>query len=162
MKILWAPWRRKFVRKRKHKGCIFCYKIKSKNDKKNYVLYRGKYSFVMLNMYPYTNGHLMVAPYRHVKNLDELKKDELLELFELVSEMIKILYKTHNIDGCNVGINIGKAAGAGVEKHIHVHIVPRWFGDTNFLPIVADTKVIPESLNETYQVLKKEIKRRLP
>ncbi len=162
MKILWAPWRRKFVRKRKHKSCIFCYKIKSKNDKKNYVLYRGKYSFVMLNMYPYTNGHLMVAPYRHVKNLDELKKDELLELFELVSEMIKILYKTHNIDGCNVGINIGKAAGAGVEKHIHVHIVPRWFGDTNFLPIVADTKVIPESLNETYQVLKKEIKRRLP
>jgi len=157
MRILWAPWRRKFVKKKKHKGCIFCKKIKSKNDKKNYILYRGKYCFVMLNIYPYTNGHLMVAPYRHIKNLDELKKDELLELFEIVSKMVKILYKTHNIDGCNVGINIGKAAGAGVEGHIHVHIVPRWFGDTNFLPIISDTKVIPESLDETYKVLKKVV-----
>jgi ATP adenylyltransferase len=157
MRILWAPWRRKFVKKKKHKGCIFCEKIKSKNDKKNYVLYRGKYCFVMLNIYPYTNGHLMVAPYRHIKNLDELKKDELLELFEIVSKMVKILYKTHNIDGCNVGMNIGKAAGAGVEGHIHVHIVPRWFGDTNFLPIIDNTKVIPESLDETYKVLKKVV-----
>jgi len=107
MRILWAPWRIKFVKKKKHKGCIFCKKIKSKNDKKNYILYRGKYCFVMLNIYPYTNGHLMVAPYRHIKNLDELKKDELLELFEIVSKMVKILYKTHNIDGCNVGI-VGK------------------------------------------------------
>ena len=162
MNLLWAPWRAKFVKKKKHKSCIFCDKIKSKNDKKNLVLYRGKYNFVMLNLYPYTNAHLMVAPYRHIGDLDILSKDELYELFDLVRKMVKILKKTHKIDGCNIGINLGKAAGAGVEKHLHVHIVPRWFGDTNFMPVVSNTKVISESLDETYKILKKEIERRMP
>jgi ATP adenylyltransferase len=150
------------VKKKKHKSCIFCDKIKSKNDKKNLVLYRGEYNFVMLNLYPYTNAHLMVAPYRHIGDLDLLSKDELYELFDLVRKMVKILKKTHKIDGCNIGINLGKAAGAGVEKHLHVHIVPRWFGDTNFMPVVSNTKVICESLDETYKILKKEIERRMP
>jgi ATP adenylyltransferase len=162
MNLLWAPWRAKFVKKKKHKSCIFCDKIKSKNDKKNLVLYRGKHNFVMLNLYPYTNAHLMVAPYRHIGDSELLSKDELYELFDLVRKMVKILKKTHKIDGCNIGINLGKAAGAGVEKHLHVHIVPRWFGDTNFMPVVSDTKIICESLDETYKILKKEIERGLP
>jgi len=159
MKILWAPWRAKFVKKKKHKICIFCSKIKSKNDTKNLVLYRGKYSFVMLNLYPYTNGHLMVAPYKHVSKLELMSKDEIYELFDLVSKMVKVLKKTHKIDGSNIGINLGRAAGAGIEEHLHIHIVPRWFGDTNFMSVVSDTKVISESLEETYKVLKNEIRR---
>ncbi len=160
MNILFAPWRIKFVKQcKKKKGCIFCDKIKSKNDKKNYVLYRGEYSFVMLNIYPYTNAHLMVAPYRHIDNLNDLSSEELYELFDLTRKMVKILKITHNIDGCNIGINLGKAAGAGVEKHLHIHIVPRWFGDTNFLPIMGKTKVIPESLDNTYNTLIKEVEK---
>lgn len=157
--ILWAPWREKFIKKKvKHKNCIFCDKVKSKNDKKNFVVYRGKYNFVVLNIYPYTNGHLMVAPYRHISGLEEFKKEEFYELFELVRKMVKILKKTHKIDGCNVGINLGKAAGAGIEEHLHVHIVPRWFGDVNFMASIAKTKVISESLERTYEILKKEAK----
>ncbi len=161
MNLLWAPWRAKFVKSRKHKSCIFCSKIKSKNDKKNLVLYRSKYNFVMLNLYPYTNAHLMVAPYRHVGDLEVLSKDELYELFDLVRKMVKVLKKIYKIDGCNIGINLGRAAGAGVEKHLHVHIVPRWFGDTNFMPVVSDTKVISESLQKTYKILKDGIGRML-
>jgi len=155
--ILWAPWRLKFVKKKKVKSCIFCKKVKTKNDKKNYVLYRGKYNFVMLNIYPYTNGHLMVAPYRHVNEISKLQKEELYELFYLVGRMIEILKKTHKIDGANVGINLGKVAGAGVVGHLHVHVIPRWNGDTNFMLTVSNTKVIPESLEHTYTVLMKEV-----
>lgn len=155
--ILWAPWRIKFVKKSKYKECIFCSKIKSKNDRKNFIIYRGKYNFIMLNLYPYSNGHLMVAPYRHVDKLYKLIQDELTELFNLVAKMTKILEKVYKIQGCNVGINIGKAAGAGIEGHIHVHIVPRWLGDTNFMPIIANTKVIPEDLKTTYKLLKKGV-----
>jgi len=158
MKLLWAPWRVKFIRQKKQKTCIFCNKIRQKNDKKNFVVYRGKHNFVVLNLYPYTNAHLMVVPNRHVGDLELLSKDELYELFDLVRQMVKILKKTHKIDGCNIGINLGKAAGAGVDEHLHVHIVPRWLGDTNFMPVVSNTKVISESLNETYKILKKEIK----
>lgn len=156
--VLWAPWRAKFVKKtKKNKGCIFCKKSKSKNDKQNFVVYRGKYNFVMLNIYPYNNGHLMIAPYKHVSDLDSLTDDELLEMVQLLRKMISVLKKTHKIHGCNIGINLGKVAGAGVEKHVHVHIVPRWLGDTNFMPVVAKTKVISESLKETYKLLKKEV-----
>ncbi len=158
MKLLWAPWRVKFIRQKKQKTCIFCNKIRQKNDKKNLVVYRGKHNFVILNLYPYTNAHLMVVPNRHISDLELLSKDELYELFDLVCQMVKILKKTYKIDGCNIGINLGKAAGAGVDEHLHVHIVPRWLGDTNFMPVVSNTKVISESLNETYKILKKEIK----
>ncbi len=157
-KVLWAPWRAKFVKNNKYKNCIFCSKSKSKNDKKNFVIHRGKYNFILLNLYPYSNGHLMIAPYRHTSKLYELTNDELFELFDLVKKMTKILEKVYKIEGCNVGINIGKAAGAGIEEHIHVHIVPRWSGDTNFMPVIAKTKVIPEDLKVTYKLLKKEVK----
>ncbi|MCX7940905.1 MAG: HIT domain-containing protein [Endomicrobia bacterium] len=158
--ILWAPWREKFVKKiKKDKSCIFCKKSKSKNDAKNYVVYRGVYNFVILNIYPYNNGHLMVAPYRHISDLDNLTKDELYELFDLVRKMVRLLRKTHKMQGCNIGINLGKVAGAGIEDHLHIHIVPRWLGDTNFMPIVAKSKVISESLNTTYSLIKKEVEK---
>ncbi|MEN3013861.1 MAG: HIT domain-containing protein [Endomicrobiia bacterium] len=158
MNILWAPWRVKFIKRKKQKGCIFCKKIKQKNDSKNLIVYRGKYCFVILNTYPYNNGHLMIVPYRHISTLEKLSQQEGLEIFELTKNMIKILKKVYKIQGCNIGINIGKPAGAGIDKHLHLHIVPRWIGDVNFMPVFSDTKVISESLNNTYKLLKKEAK----
>lgn len=155
--FLWAPWRVEFIKKTKSKNCIFCSKSKSKNDTKNYVLYRGKYNFVMLNIYPYTNGHLMVAPYKHVGQLSKLKQYELHELFDITTNMVEILKKTHKIDGVNIGINIGRVAGAGIPGHLHVHIVPRWLGDTNFMVTIGNTKIISESLQHTYKTLLKEV-----
>lgn len=160
MKILWAPWRIKFIKSKKQKGCIFCKKIKEKDDKKNYIVYRGKFCFVILNIYPYNNGHLMVVPYRHISDISKLRKEEEIELFETIKKMVKILKKTHKIQGCNIGINLGKVSGAGIEKHLHIHIVPRWLGDTNFMPIISETKVISESLEKTYNIIKKEAESR--
>lgn len=160
MKILWAPWRIKFIKSKKQKGCIFCKKIKEKDDKKNYIVYRGKFCFVLLNIYPYNNGHLMVVPYRHISDISKLRKEEEIELFETIKKMVKILKKTHKIQGCNIGINLGKVSGAGIEKHLHIHIVPRWLGDTNFMPIISETKVISESLEKTYNIIKKEAESR--
>lgn len=156
MDRLWAPWRLHYVKSsKKNKGCIFCLKPKSKNDKKHYIISREKYTFSILNIYPYNNGHIMVAPYRHVKYLDNLRPDETLELMELVNSSIKLLKKVLKPDGFNIGINIGRSAGAGYAKHIHVHIVPRWEGDVNFMSITAKTKVIPEALDDLYTRLKK-------
>lgn len=156
MKILWAPWRIKFIKSKKAKGCIFCKKIKEKNDKQNFIVFRGKFCFVMLNIYPYNNGHLMVIPYRHISDINKLKKEEETEIFEVIKKMVKILKKTHKIEGCNIGMNLGKVSGAGIEKHIHIHIVPRWLGDTNFMPLISNTKVISDSLENTYNIIKKE------
>lgn len=152
MKILWAPWRIKYILGKKE-GCIFCDKVKENKDKENYVLLRGKNAFVMLNTFPYNNGHLIVAPYKHVPDLEGLEKDELSELMELVKTCTQILKKALKPEGFNVGINLGKVAGAGVEGHIHIHIVPRWGGDTSFISAVGNTKIIPESLDDTYNKL---------
>jgi len=152
MKILWAPWRIRYIFGKKE-GCIFCDKLKENKDKKNYVLLRGKNAFAMLNTFPYNNGHLMVAPYKHVPDLEGLEKNELSELMELVKRCTQILKKALNPEGFNIGINLGKIAGAGVEGHIHIHIVPRWGGDTSFISTVGDTKIIPESLDDTYKKL---------
>lgn len=149
MKILWAPWRIKYILGKKE-GCIFCDKVKENKDRENYILLRGKNAFVILNTFPYTNGHLMVAPYRHVPDLDGLEESELGELMRLVKTCTQILKKTLNPEGFNIGANLGKVAGAGVEGHIHIHIVPRWEGDTSFISTVGDTKIIPESLDDTY------------
>jgi len=153
MKKLWAPWRLKYVKSKKSNGCIFCKARKSKQDKKNHVVYRSKCSFAILNLYPYTNGHIMVAPYRHVKDIDQLSRDELLDLFEVLKISKKLLDKTLEPHGYNIGINISRAAGAGFDKHIHIHIVPRWKGDVNFMPVFTDTKVISQSLNDLYNRL---------
>lgn len=153
MDRLWAPWRSKYVKSKKDKGCIFCIKPKEKKDKTNYIVKRGKYCFAILNIYPYNNGHLMVAPYRHVGDLDNLRKEELIEIMELTQELIKKLKKILKPSAFNCGFNLGKVAGAGYADHLHIHIVPRWQGDTNFIPIIGKTKVIPQSLDDLYKRL---------
>jgi len=154
MEQLWAPWRIEYILMEKATECILCQKPKQRNDASNYILYRGDKNFVIMNSFPYNPGHLMIAPYRHVANLDELSNEELHEHFEIVDRSIKVLRQVFNPGGFNLGINMGKASGAGIEDHIHTHIVPRWQGDTNFMPVVSDTKVIPEALAETYDRLK--------
>ena len=154
MEQLWAPWRIKYIEIAKQEGCILCDKPREDNDELNYILYRGQKNFIIMNSYPYNAGHLMVAPYRHVAALDELTDDELREHFALASRCVRVLRQAFRPDGFNIGVNMGRVAGAGVDKHIHSHIVPRWLGDSNFMPVTADTKVINEALAETYQKLK--------
>lgn len=154
MEHLWAPWRAQYIQKAKEEGCILCQKAAEKNDELNYILYRGKKNFIIMNTYPYNAAHLMVAPYRHIANLDELTDEERDEHFKLVSRSTRILRQVYRPDGFNIGMNLGRVAGAGIDKHIHTHIVPRWQGDTNFMPVIADTKVVNEALAETYQKLK--------
>ncbi len=136
------------------KGCILCEKSGQDEDTLNYILYRGGKNFSILNSYPYNPGHLMVVPYRHVPGLDELTDEELHEHFEIVSRNIKILREVFKPAGFNIGINLGRTAGAGIVDHFHTHIVPRWQGDTNFMPVIADVRVVPEALAETYEKLK--------
>ena len=154
MKQIWAPWRIQYIEMEKPEGCILCDKPKENKDVQNYILYRGKSNFVMLNSYPYNPGHLMVAPYEHIANLEELSDEVLQEHWRMVNLSLKILRQVFKPGGFNVGINMGRVAGAGVEKHVHTHIVPRWNGDTNFMQIMADVKVMPQALAETYDKLK--------
>ncbi len=154
MEQIWAPWRIKYIQMAQIEGCILCDKPKENNDALNYILYRGDKNFVIMNSYPYNPGHLMIAPYRHIANLEELTDEELHEHFNVVSRSIKLLKQVFKPDGFNLGINMGKVAGAGINDHIHTHIVPRWQGDTNFMPVLADVKVVPEALTETYEKLK--------
>ena len=158
MKRLWAPWRLEFVSKGKTDGCIFCDLPKEKKDKRNYIVKRGKSNYVILNSYPYNNGHSMVAPYKYVKDLEDLTSKELLEHFEMVREVIKALKKIYGPKGFNIGMNLGRSAGAGIAGHIHSHIVPRWDGDTNFMPVIADTKIVHDSLSSTYDKLSETLK----
>ena len=150
MKTLWAPWRMEYILDEKEKECIFCVALNGGN----LTLYKGPLSMVMMNKYPYINGHLLVAPKRHVASLDELTMEEMGDLLKTVRESIGILRKAMKPDGFNVGLNLGIVAGAGVEQHLHFHIVPRWFGDVNALSVFADVRVIPEHLEATYQNLK--------
>jgi ATP adenylyltransferase len=156
MKYLWAPWRMEYIEMEKPKGCILCEKPEQNKDTENYILYRGSKNFIILNIYPYNPGHLMVAPYRHVATLDELTSEERHELFDIVSRSVEILRGELNPQGFNIGINIGRVAGAGIEDHIHTHIVPRWQGDSNYMTIISDIKVVPEALAKTYQKLKEK------
>ena len=153
MERIWAPWRIEFILGEKPEYCIFCQGPKETDDKSNLVLYRGEKNFVILNKYPYNPGHLMIASYRHVPSLEELADDELLEHFHLVRRSTKALRKAFQPAAFNIGINMGKTAGAGIVGHIHTHVVPRWEGDTNFMPVITDTRVIPESIDSTYDKL---------
>jgi ATP adenylyltransferase len=152
MKYLWAPWRMDYILREKKKGCFFCNKLKEKKNKKNLILYQGEYGFVVMNKYPYTNGHLMVVPNRHCLNLEQLDNKELRELFDLLKASTQVLKANLHPHGFNIGMNIGKVGGAG-EDHLHLHIVPRWAGDTNFMPVIGETKIVPEYLEKTYQKL---------
>lgn len=153
LKHLWTPWRMKYILNIKAKGCIFCKKIKE-SDTKAYIIKRTPTCFSMLNLYPYNNGHIMVATKRHVARLDLLTDKELNEIMHLVTESQKLISKKMKPHGFNIGLNIGRTAGAGVAGHIHFHIVPRWEGDTNFMPLIGETKIIPQLLKETYKILK--------
>lgn len=154
MRKLWAPWRIQYIKTLKEeKGCIFCIKPKENRDEENFILRRGKKSFIILNKFPYNSGHLMIAPYRHTGKIENLKDEESLEIFKFLKLSIKALKKVINPHGFNVGINIGKIAGAGYPGHIHFHVVPRWDGDTNFMPVIGETKVIPEEIKRTFKIL---------
>ncbi|MCK9266037.1 HIT domain-containing protein [bacterium] len=156
-KIVWAPWRIDYITAPKEEGCFLCrYLEEETKDKENFLLYRGKSMFITLNLYPYNNGHILIAPNRHIKDFEELTSEEESESMQLIKKTIKILKKVLKAESFNLGVNIGKPAGAGLDSHIHFHIVPRWIGDTNFMPVVADTKVISQSLKELYNQLKKE------
>lgn len=152
MKRLWAAWRMKYVTNADNEtGCVFCNALAKPDDDQNLVVLRAERAFVILNKYPYTSGHLMVAPFAHQASLELLEPAERAEMMELVSQCIVALRKIYNPHGFNVGVNIGTAAGAGVPGHVHIHIVPRWNGDTSFMSTVGEVRVLPEALEETYR-----------
>ncbi len=159
MKRLWAPWRIEYIKMPKSGECIFCKAASSNNDKENLVVYRSRYSFIILNRFPYNSGHLMIVPYRHIPHILDLNDDEILDMFRLMKISIKALDSLMKPEGYNIGVNIGEAAGAGIKDHFHIHVVPRWSGDTNFMPVIGDTKVIVEALESVYENLKREIAR---
>ena len=158
MKRLWAPWRIDYIKSAKPSGCILCDKLIEKKDRANLVLKRGKYGFIMMNLYPYNNGHLMISPYRHTRDLEDLSAPVMKELMQFTQKSVAALRKAFKPEGFNVGLNLGKAAGAGIDDHLHFHVVPRWTGDTNFMTVVAEARVIPEDLGETFRQLKKYFK----
>jgi ATP adenylyltransferase len=154
MKQLWAPWRMPYLKEGEPKGCIFCEKTRRKDDRSDLILYRGRQTFVMMNLYPYSNGHLLVSPYRHVGSIEGLDLSTLTDLMRNTQRAIKALRLVFKPDAFNLGVNQGREAGAGIESHVHLHIVPRWNGDTNFMPVLTDTRVIPENLESTYDKLR--------
>jgi len=158
MEQIWAPWRIEYILKAAEDGCILCQKPKEDTDASNFILYRGESSYIILNSFPYNPGHLMVAPYRHIGRLEDMSEAESSEHLSLTKQSVKLLTAVMNPNGFNIGMNLGKVAGAGIEGHIHTHIVPRWQGDTNFMPVVFDTRVIPEALASTYDRLKEGLR----
>jgi len=157
MKRIWAPWRMDYVEgKTKESGCIFCRRVAMDDDEGNLILYRGKHAFVILNLFPYTNGHTMVVPFKHKASLEDLDETTRNELMQLTTEAVTVIRNTYQAEDFNIGINIGEAAGAGIAEHIHVHIVPRWTGDTSFMTTSGDTRVLPESMDKSYQRLRAE------
>ncbi len=163
MDRIWAPWRMQYIEKAdKIEGCIFCVFPARTNDRENLLLYRAEKCFIMLNNFPYNPGHLMVAPYKHTADMYALDDEELLNIQKTIRYAVKLLSEVMQPEGFNLGVNLGRVAGAGIVDHIHWHIVPRYNGDTNFMPVLADTKVIPESLMATYDKLKEQIRSTKP
>jgi ATP adenylyltransferase len=155
MERLWAPWRMSYIRSidKEDEGCIFCKKPAENNDRDNLILLRGRHAFVIMNLYPYNNGHLLVVPYRHLPDIGDIDPDTASELWGLIVRSKQALIKAFCPEGFNIGINLGRTAGAGIDQHLHVHIVPRWNGDTNCLPVIGETKVISQSLGDAYDSL---------
>jgi len=155
MKRIWSPWRMEYIENHeKQEGCIFCNALARTDNEENLIIKRGKLAFVILNLYPYTSGHIMVAPMAHQPSLEFLDPDSRAEVMELVSQSIVVLKKIYKPQAFNVGANIGEAAGAGEPGHVHLHIVPRWAGDTNFMSTLSETRVLPEALEQTYKRIK--------
>jgi ATP adenylyltransferase len=159
---LWAPWRMEYImgfKSEEESKCIFCERLPQKNDKENLILYRDKHSFIIMNRFPYNSGHLMVVPYQHTGNLQHITADENLELIKLLQLSQSVLARVMKPQGYNIGMNLNRVGGAGIVDHVHWHIVPRWNGDTNFMPVIGETKVISEALDKTYAKLKLEFDR---
>ncbi|MDD5282042.1 MAG: HIT domain-containing protein [Candidatus Omnitrophica bacterium] len=147
MDKLWAPWRINYINgKKRGKGCIFC--CAKKSTSKDYVIFKSKFTIVMLNIYPYNNGHLLISPLRHIRDISQLRQEEVLDLFRCLNKAKALLQKVLRPEGYNIGFNLTRTAGAGITGHLHLHIVPRWTGDTNFMPVISNTKIISQSLNE--------------
>ncbi|MCL5104112.1 MAG: HIT domain-containing protein [Armatimonadetes bacterium] len=159
MERLWAPWRLEYIVAQRVEGCIFCVFPEQDADEKNHILCRGKHTYVIMNAFPYSNGHLLIPTYRHIADLNDMTDDESLEMMRLAQMSCRVLKELSGPDGFNIGLNLGTSAGAGIADHLHMHIVPRWNGDTNFMPVLADTKVIPEALETTYKKLKEQFDR---
>jgi ATP adenylyltransferase len=164
MDRLWSPWRSKYIesfneqKEEPDDFCLFCDALNTPDkDEAKFVLYRGKLCYVIMNLYPYNSGHLMVVPHRHLSMLTEMTDEEYLEIMQLLKKCSEALNEVMNPHGFNIGTNIGRVSGAGIDHHIHFHIVPRWNGDTNFMPVLGDTKVISEEMPKTYQKLKKHL-----
>lgn len=157
MKKLWAPWRSEYIEKAgKEEGCALCHQLKREDGEENLILMRTEKSFVVMNKYPYNSGHIMVCPIRHAGNFEDLDEDELFDLVKTLRLSITAVKKALKPHGYNLGLNSGRVAGAGIEGHLHFHLVPRWNGDTNFMPVISDVKVVSEHLVQTYRKLKKE------
>jgi ATP adenylyltransferase len=160
MEHLWAPWRIRYILGEKESGCFFCRKSQDADDAKNHILIRNRTCLALFNTYPYNAGHLMVAPYKHTGEIDDLSEQELAEMMLLTRRCKQVLSRAIKPHGFNIGLNLGRPAGAGVLDHVHIHIVPRWEGDSNFMPVLADTHVLPQALDELYQVLRKHVESR--
>ena len=151
MNHIWSPWRMEYIENNKEDGCVFCTAQAKEDNAENLIAFRAERSYVILNRYPYTSGHLMVNPFEHKANLEDLDSATRAEMIELTSRCTTVLQKIYNAQGFNIGVNIGEAAGAGVVGHVHIHIVPRWSGDTNFMSSVGGVRVLPEALEDTYK-----------
>jgi ATP adenylyltransferase len=155
-KTLWAPWRSAFVLAKKEKGCVFCKRLKMRDSVDNLIVHRGQKVFVIMNKFPYNSGHLLIVPNRHVGLIEKLTPEESAEFFEMTRIAVKVLKRALKPASMNLGMNLGKASGAGVPGHLHMHIVPRWIGDTNFMPVVGQTKVVSVPLEPVYEKLRAE------
>ena len=161
MRVLWAPWRYSYVRRAaegERGECVFC-RIQGMSDEEGLIVYRGETAMIVMNLYPYNTGHVMVMPKRHVATFEALTPREKLELMLLTEAAIRGLREALNPHGFNIGVNLGRVAGAGIEDHLHIHVVPRWNGDTNFMPVIAETKVIPQDIRETYRLIRGPVSR---
>lgn len=153
MDQLWSPWRLEYILGPKDGACVFCAKVQPDDDRAEHVLWRGERAYMALNRYPYNNGHLLILPYAHVASLEDLPAETLTELMLLVNRGLAALREAMRPHGFNIGVNLGRTAGAGIESHVHVHVVPRWGGDTNFMTTIAETRNIPELLDQTFDTL---------
>ncbi|NLO43755.1 MAG: HIT domain-containing protein [Candidatus Cloacimonetes bacterium] len=158
---LYSPWRMDYILGEKQSGCVFCHARDSANDEENLVLYRAEHSYIILNRYPYNNGHLLIVPNAHQMCINDLAPEAFSEMNALVRTLERVLKEVYHCDGINLGMNLGSAAGAGIEAHLHMHMVPRWRGDSNFMGVVAGERVIPEAFETTYKKLKDELLRQL-
>jgi len=159
MDFIWSPWRYEYLASGgvKAPSCVFCVGEDRTHDAERLILFRGTHNFIILNLFPYTSGHLMVAPYEHLDTIVSAKADQLTEMMQLSQKSIAVLQKLYRADGFNLGMNLGSAAGAGIREHFHLHVVPRWIGDANFVSIIGETRVLPEDLHKTYQRIKAEL-----